>query len=287
MRAFLVVLLFVVFALVARWYYVCQWRNMCKEAGSLQFERFHDLRFIDDTLVVLEGYDHFAFDTSSVVPILNDNNKTFLDSVAAYLAQNQDRKLKIVGLYRPSEEGLSYRFLENLGLARAAELRKLLVRRGISEARINIDHGKAPSEGLGRPVRFDAYLPEDSEYLPEAFTFQNISFSHDNFEFGSAEFKPGLAFVAYADSVKIFLEQNVAFQLEIIGHTDNVDTDEFNYGLGLRRAESAEKYFWELGVPKDKIETASRGEQQPVASNATSVGRSKNRRVNFLLKESS
>lgn len=71
--------------------------------------------------------------------------------------------------------------------------------------------------------------------------------------------------------------------LLIVGHTDDVGTDEYNLGLSDRRAAAAASYLRFRGVSDDRLRTAGRGESEPVASNDTDKGRSLNRRVEVAI----
>ena len=74
-------------------------------------------------------------------------------------------------------------------------------------------------------------------------------------------------------------EPNGGF-IEIEGHTDNAGTKEWNYKLGLERAENVKRYLYEQHqVPLHKINVISYGEDKPVAPNKTRDGRAQNRRV--------
>jgi len=64
-----------------------------------------------------------------------------------------------------------------------------------------------------------------------------------------------------------------------VGHTDSVGADGYNQKLSVRRAESVKAYLVSKGIEKNRIYTEGKGEKQPVASNTTSEGRAKNRRV--------
>jgi OOP family OmpA-OmpF porin len=291
MRALLVFLLFVAYALAVRWYYVCEMKGLCggvepEQVAEPQDLRLKSLRLSSGDTLLLSGYEQFAFNTGQVQPRLNDNNSAFLDSVAAIIKAVPGRKLTITGKYAPQEEGKPYGFFENYGTARADALRRLLTLRGIDEALISLDHESSRDSLLREPAVFELFydaaagVPEGYEKVQ--FSFTNMTFSDANFAFGSAEFKPGSAFIAYADSVKTYLQLNPQRQLTIVGHTDNVGSDKFNEGLGLRRAKSAKVYFKELGVESD-ILTQSEGKRKPVATNDTSEGRQKNRRVNFII----
>lgn len=67
--------------------------------------------------------------------------------------------------------------------------------------------------------------------------------------------------------------------LEIQGHTDATGTRDFNMRLGEERAEAVRLYLNQKGVALNRMGTISYGETEPVDSNKTKVGRSKNRRV--------
>ena len=64
-----------------------------------------------------------------------------------------------------------------------------------------------------------------------------------------------------------------------VGHTDSVGTDDYNQKLSIRRAESVKAYLQGKGIEANCIYTEGKGEKQPVESNKTAAGRTKNRRV--------
>ncbi|MBK8045480.1 MAG: OmpA family protein [Haliscomenobacter sp.] len=290
MRAFLVVLLFLAYALMVRWYVICQIKGQCggtPEAPAVETPvdiRLRTLNLRSGDSILLSGFDHFAFDSASILPRLNANNGQFLDEAAAYLSAHPEINLTITGCFRPSEAGISASIYENIGIARAEQARQLLMRRRIPENRITLDFEAVSDESLSRPLAFTAYPAKDpGDFQKVQFTFTNMTFSDANFAFGSDEFRPGTSFVLYADSVKTYMELHTDKNLTIIGHTDYVGEVKVNLALGLRRAKSALQYFRELGVDPNRVKTDSKGEAEPVATNDTPEGRQKNRRVNFVL----
>jgi len=72
-------------------------------------------------------------------------------------------------------------------------------------------------------------------------------------------------------------------QLSIEGHTDSVGTDDYNQQLSERRAESVRSFLIQNGVPAGTITAKGFGESQPVASNDTTAGRQRNRRVEMIV----
>ena len=67
--------------------------------------------------------------------------------------------------------------------------------------------------------------------------------------------------------------------LEIQGHTDSTGSPEYNMRLGQERAEAVRLYLNQKGIALNRMSTISYGESEPVESNKTKTGRSKNRRV--------
>ncbi len=68
------------------------------------------------------------------------------------------------------------------------------------------------------------------------------------------------------------------------GHTDSTGSEAYNEGLSRRRAASVESYLIGRAVDAGRLTSVGYGESQPIADNDTPNGRSKNRRVDLLLK---
>lgn len=67
------------------------------------------------------------------------------------------------------------------------------------------------------------------------------------------------------------------------GGTDSVGSSAYNYGLSERRASAVVQYLSEKSIPPHKIFVIGLGKDKSVASNHTSDGRAKNRRVDVRL----
>ncbi len=68
-------------------------------------------------------------------------------------------------------------------------------------------------------------------------------------------------------------------RVRIEGHTDSDGTNEYNQGLSERRADAVRQVLVARGVKAEQISVVGRGEGSPIASNDTSDGKAKNRRV--------
>ena len=65
----------------------------------------------------------------------------------------------------------------------------------------------------------------------------------------------------------------------IEGHADERGTREYNYGLGVRRAEAAKRYLVARGISQNRIRTISYGKDRPVATCNDVTCWSQNRRA--------
>ncbi len=73
--------------------------------------------------------------------------------------------------------------------------------------------------------------------------------------------------------------ENPKLTVQVSGHTDDRGTDNYNIGLGERRANAVKAYLVRKGVEADRIEVTSFGESRPSGDNATAAGRALNRRA--------
>ena len=86
------------------------------------------------------------------------------------------------------------------------------------------------------------------------------------------------------DSVAEVLRDNAFItKVRVEGNTDSEGPDDLNLELSQRRAESVIAYLVTKGVTADRLEAKGYGETQPIATNATPLGRAKNRRVEFKI----
>ena len=102
-----------------------------------------------------------------------------------------------------------------------------------------------------------------------------------NFDFDKSNVKP--QYFELLNNLKDFIEQN-NYEVTIVGHTDSVGSNQYNFGLSRRRAESVKAKLLEFGLAEERIVgIEAMGEEQPIATNDTNEGRAQNRRVEFKL----
>jgi outer membrane protein OmpA-like peptidoglycan-associated protein len=103
------------------------------------------------------------------------------------------------------------------------------------------------------------------------------------FEFDKAELLPE----SYHELNKLlaYLTIHPEYHIIITGHTDNLGTEAYNLTLSQNRAKAVADYLKVNGLEEGRVEYVGQGTKQPITDNDTEEGRSRNRRVEFVLKE--
>ncbi|GLT22930.1 MULTISPECIES: OmpA family protein [Zoogloea] len=104
-----------------------------------------------------------------------------------------------------------------------------------------------------------------------------------SFDVGRSDIKPDMRpiLARFAQTLK----DNPATAIRIVGHTDSTGGEAVNRPLSLDRAMSARDFLVDRGVAASRVGVTGRGEQEPIASNATEAGRAKNRRIEIFVGE--
>ncbi|MCB1018912.1 MAG: OmpA family protein, partial [Acidobacteria bacterium] len=103
-----------------------------------------------------------------------------------------------------------------------------------------------------------------------------------NFEFDSSILSDGYpSLLRLAD----LLSKNSDYTVQLVGHTDFRGSDEYNLGLGRRRAETVHSFLVKYGAKDGQITVQTAGEGTPEVSNETDEGRFMNRRVIMTVRD--
>lgn len=103
------------------------------------------------------------------------------------------------------------------------------------------------------------------------------------FESGSANLTPlGLGIL---DDMAGVLQQVGKKPITITGHTDNVGNSDANLLLSNERAKAVKQYLIGRNIDAARISIAGKGDLNPVASNDNDEGRTRNRRIEFIISE--
>ena len=230
---------------------------------------------------------------------LNNNFKTILpvtdsidigiENLKTFLAK-EGQKINITGYCLASEKNNSA--FENLGLARAVDVKNYFVSKGISAASITTngvvkENLNSDATTIYGPVDF--LISEISAKTPkEDFTAlkEKINANPLILYFNTGQTSIDLSVddrKKVADMVH-YLDNVADAKISATGFTDNVGKPKTNIILGKDRADFAKNYLVSNGIATNKIDSESKGPESPIATNETSDGRAKNRRTELKIK---
>ena len=113
-------------------------------------------------------------------------------------------------------------------------------------------------------------------------TLVELTFEDVYFDFDRSTLRPEA--LRLLDDAMAKLQANPGRNMVIEGHTCNIGTAEYNLALGDRRASSVRDYLVSRGIPANRLETRSFGEERPKYDNAREETRRLNRRAALVVR---
>jgi len=233
--------------------------------------------------------DNLRFNPSefNYIP-LTDSLQIVHQEAATYLNEHPDRTLTIVGKYEAEENNTS--ILASLGLARANQLKNLLLDNGASENQILIDDElvtnlekngttfhKAISYRFTETTNSSDTSLEDLEERLRAnpvLLYFNTNAKQLDLTDEQRQY--------FADLIN-YLNKNPSATVMTVGHTDNEGEERMNTYISRKRSQFVREHLISNGIRPEQVIAKYEGPNEPIASNATEAGRAKNRRVEIRL----
>jgi outer membrane protein OmpA-like peptidoglycan-associated protein len=100
------------------------------------------------------------------------------------------------------------------------------------------------------------------------------------FDLGKSTIKPES--MGEINRIAKLMTDNPTLKFSVEGHTDNTGSAATNQKLSDERSAAVVAKLVEMGVAKDRLQSAGKGQSSPIADNSTDEGRAKNRRVEFV-----
>ena len=160
-----------------------------------------------------------------------------------------------------------------------------------------LTQGQQTIEELRRQIEEQSKTPADASGFGEGYDVAfdaaagTLTVTLENsllFDSGKATLKKTTS--AELDHIYSVLQQKYAGKhVDVVGHTDSDPIRKTknqwkdNLELSAQRALSVTRYLIQKGISEDGIRAVGCGESRPVASNASSAGKAKNRRVEIVV----
>ncbi len=233
---------------------------------------------------------NFVFDKSGFearAP-LADEVKNAAVQTADYLKSYPNRTLQITGLYSPDETNTGA--LSNLGLARANNVKNVFTAAGVPASQISTNSLNSPSltfpgDSLigGIAFSFSETTKADDQPTADKLTAVEKKLRDHPFVLYFAPNQHAIDFTSEQrenmSDLIYYLDHKPGSGVEAVGHTDNVGRRSENITLSRERAEFVRDYLSKNGISAAQVSVDGKGQNHPIATNASAEGKAKNRRV--------
>ncbi len=270
------------FAAGTWWYSSCSKCSTCSTTLPAVTQKITLPGFaVSDSNWNLSTADNLRFGRSGNMPVLSADMITIVDSISMYAKNHPAKIITVTGFYKADEKNNSS--FENLGLARANELKKLLESKGVIGTNIltksQLEDGLvfSPADTLvgGISMIFNTMAEPVKEDLFEPRTVY--------FNTNKSALPVDTAFTNYIEKAGVYLKTHADKKLIITGYTDNVGSAERNNKLSADRAAFVKNELMKKGIADEKMASSGKGMNDPITDNNTADGRAKNRRVTIQL----
>ena len=114
---------------------------------------------------------------------------------------------------------------------------------------------------------------------------KNLTITIEDMLFNFNEFNIKKSNIPLLDRLAELLNDNKEYNIQIIGHTDDIGEDLYNLDLSEKRAMTIYNEMVKRGVDSNRLSYKGLGEEQPIFSNISENNRKQNRRVEIIFNE--
>ena len=233
----------------------------------------------------------FIKNSPALITPVSDSIGIGIENLKTFLASNSKQKVIITG-YAISDETNSTTF-ENLGLARAKEVKNYFVSKGLTASQFDtkgeiIKNWKMISDTLIGPVEYKFPALDTTTVVNNEWNTLKERINSDplilHFNTNKASDNLNAVEKQKVTDILKYLKNVKDAAVLIVGHSDNVGNREANVVLGQKRAEFSKNYLVKNGIDAERITTESKGPDEPIGENTTAEGKVNNRRTVITIK---
>jgi peptidoglycan-associated lipoprotein len=134
-------------------------------------------------------------------------------------------------------------------------------------------------------IKEDQPIEEKPTLIDEDINYINTQFESIFFDYDRYSIKEDMLPIIEKNIKLMNTKQLIGKTIIIEGNCDEWGTDEYNYALGLKRAQIIKEAFIAEGIDENRIKVVTFGESNPICLEQTDECWAKNRRVDFRLEE--
>mgnify|MGYP001819351369 CR=1 FL=1 len=234
---------------------------------------------------------NFNFNGSNF--IISDSVSIYVDEgiekLKNYLVSDSLKRINITGYFTNQENNTSA--FPNLGLARANYVKNYFNKRGIPSYSVNtygtLNDSLVPNREntYYGPLLFEISTVSEEDVLKSKAKIQSLGEQIKAnplvlyFDTGKADISLTDEQRTRISNLAMYLDKVQESTIQITGHTDNTGDRFNNIKLGQSRADFVKRYLIGNTIPEHKIQSISKGPDEPLYDNSTEDGRTQNRRT--------
>lgn len=237
--------------------------------------------------------DNFKFlkNNSALIQPISDSISIGIENLKTFLVSNPKQKVTITG-YTTSGETNTTKF-ENLGLARANDVKNYFVSKGLASSQLDtegkiINSWETNADTLIGPVEYKFETTDTTSAVTDEWSALKNKINADpltlHFNTNKSSFNLTNDEKQKVSDISKYLENVKNASVLIVGHSDNVGNRESNIVLAQKRADFTKNYLIKNGIEASRIETESKGPDEPAGDNTTAEGKASNRRTVITIK---
>jgi len=228
----------------------------------------------------------FLKNSATLLTPVSDSIGIGIENLKTFLASNSKQKVIITG-YAISDETNNSTF-ENLGLARANEVKNYFVSKGLTASQFDtkgeiIKNWIMISDTLIGPVEYNFPALDTTTVVNNEWNALKEKINSDplilHFNTNKASDNLNAVEKQKVTDILKYLKNVKDATVLIVGHSDNVGNRDANVVLGQKRAEFSKNYLVKNGIDAQRITTESKGPDEPIGENTTAEGKANNRRT--------
>lgn len=242
--------------------------------------------------------DNFKFlkNNPAAIQPISDSISIGIEKLKTFLVSNPKQKVAITG-YATSDETNTTKF-ENLGLARANDVKNYFVSKGLAASQLDtkgeiINSWKTSADTLIGPVEYEfgsidtastdttSTASDEWSVLKEKINANPLIL---HFNTNKSSFNLNEEEQQKVADISKYLKNVKNTSILVVGHSDNVGSRDLNIELAQKRADFSKNYLIKNGIEASRIETESKGPDEPIGDNTTTEGKASNRRTVITIK---
>ncbi len=252
-------------------------KNLISVNEQLEDQGFSQME-IKNSVKIVELERQKKKKEAEIVDLEKELNNSFIpDSIVSLVFSIDEKKKELSSL----EKDLRRKKAQEIALLKIIKETEAQEKPPTELAKTSLDPDTkedVEQTSLTSSVRKDQHNSKEVPKTNKHLVLDNSLFDYDKSSLGSKAIAPLNILVEY-------LKENPEKKAEIIGHTDNKGSKNYNLKLSKRRSQSVADYLINQGIDRKRLVVLGHGEEKPIAANQlpdgtdNPEGRKLNRRI--------